>query len=126
MSKQFVWFAIILFVGAVALSVAVAWWPTKYPATVLDAFAQCLSAKNITMYGAAWCPHCQNEKHRFGASFHYVNYVECPNNVQLCTEKGVQGYPTWLAPDGQKLEGDQELEKLADFSGCALPTSTQP
>lgn len=93
-----------------------------------DDFARCLARKNITMYGADWCPHCENEKARFGSSFQFVPYVECPQNPQLCISKGIDGYPTWIFPDlstssGQvwrKLEGEQGLEKLSKESGCQL------
>ncbi len=40
--------------------------------TGLDDFAKCLSEKGVTMYGAAWCSHCQNTKKTFGQSFQYV------------------------------------------------------
>ena len=87
----------------------------------LDDFAKCLASKNITMYGAAGCSHCQNEKKAFGDSFKYVPYVECPDDPQKCLEKGVTGYPTWIFPDGKKLIGEQGLEKLSQESGCSLP-----
>ena len=61
-----------------------------------DAFAKCLTDKGWTMYGAVWCPHCQDQKKAFGDSFKYIKYVECPDNIQLCTDKGVNGYPTWI------------------------------
>ena len=61
-----------------------------------DAFAKCLTTKGLTMYGAEWCPHCKEEKALFGDSFKYVNYVECPQNTDLCLAKGIQGYPTWI------------------------------
>ncbi|MDO8664083.1 MAG: hypothetical protein Q7K44_00810 [Candidatus Liptonbacteria bacterium] len=86
----------------------------------LDSFAQCLASKGITMYGADWCPHCQNEKNRFGSSFRFVPYVECPDDPKRCIAAGVTGYPTWIFPDGIRLEGDQELQKLSDESGCRL------
>ena len=92
-----------------------------------DDFAQCLASKNITMYGAAWCSHCQNEKAAFGSSFKFIPYVECPDEPQKCLEKGVTGYPTWIFPDGpsaqagKKLVGEQGLEKLSQESGCPLP-----
>ena len=87
----------------------------------IDAFAKCLGQdKGVTMYGASWCPHCQNEKRRFGSSFQYINYVECPNNTQLCTERGITGYPTWIFADGKRLEGEQGLQNLAKESGCKL------
>ena len=37
--------------------------PSKY-----DSFAQCLAQKEITMYGAVWCPHCQAQKKEFDNS----------------------------------------------------------
>jgi len=61
-----------------------------------DAFAKCLTSKGLTMYGAVWCPHCKDQKALFGDSFKYVNYVECPDNTELCLAKGIQGYPTWI------------------------------
>lgn len=87
----------------------------------LDEFAQCLADKGIAMYGADWCPHCQNEKKAFGNSFRLVPYVECPDDPQRCLAIGINGYPTWVFPDGKKLVGEQGLEKLSQESGCQLP-----
>jgi hypothetical protein len=61
-----------------------------------DAFAKCLTEKGWVMYGAEWCSHCKEQKALFGDSFQYIKYVECPDNVQLCLNKGVNGYPTWI------------------------------
>lgn len=88
-------------------------------------FAQCLAENKITMYGAEWCPHCQNEKRAFGSAFQYVPYVECPDNPALCEEKGIKGYPTWIFPDGRKLEGEQGLYGLSETSGCPLSPTLQ-
>lgn len=85
-----------------------------------DEFAQCLTEKGIVMYGAEWCSYCKAEKKAFGSSFRLVNYVECPDNPQLCLERGIEGYPTWMFADGRKLEGKQGLEKLSWESGCLL------
>lgn len=87
----------------------------------LDVFARCLTEKGITMYGAYWCPHCQNEKAAFGDSFKYVNYVECTQETQKCLEQKIEGYPTWIFADGKRLVGEQGIEKLAKESGCVLP-----
>jgi hypothetical protein len=86
-----------------------------------DVFAKCLAEKGVVMYGAKWCSHCQNQKKQFGDSFKYVKYVECPEQIKLCTEKGIQGFPTWGMPDGQKLIGEQELQTLSMETGCQLP-----
>ena len=42
------------------------------------------------------------------------------DNAKLCLEKGVNGYPTWIFPDGKKLEGEQGLQRLSEESGCSL------
>lgn len=86
-----------------------------------DDFAKCLADKKLTMYGAYWCPHCQAQKKLFGDAFQYVPYVECTTSPELCTQKGVNGYPTWIDASGRKYEGEQELEKLSQISGCGLP-----
>ena len=89
--------------------------------TPLDLFAKCLAIKNMTMYGAAWCSHCTAQKKLFGDSFKFVNYVECPDDVKLCTEKGINGYPTWIDGVGVKHEGGQSFSDLANITGCELP-----
>jgi len=61
-----------------------------------DVFAQCLTEKGWAMYGAVWCSHCKEQKDLFGESFKFVKYIECPDNIQLCTDKKVVGYPTWI------------------------------
>jgi len=97
------------------------------PTASLDEFAKCLAVKDVVMYGADWCPHCQNEKRAFGDSFRYVPYIECPKNPRECIAKGIEGYPTWIfpaspagGPDGKKLIGEQGLQKLSQESGCPL------
>ncbi|MDP2638897.1 MAG: hypothetical protein Q8P06_01870 [Candidatus Azambacteria bacterium] len=118
--KIFILIAIIALIAIIF--VAFYFYKPAPPNTALDEFAQCLAAKDITMYGAAWCSHCQNEKKSFGDSFKFVPYVECPDNTQICLEKGINGYPTWIFPDDRKLVGEQGLKKLSQKSGCPLPT----
>ena len=86
----------------------------------LDGFAQCLTDKGFKMYGAYWCPHCQNEKAKFGESFQYIDYVECTKEPKQCTDAQVKGYPTWTGPDNLRLEGEQGVERLSEISGCTL------
>lgn len=88
----------------------------------LDSFAKCIAGKNIAMYGAEWCPHCQNEKYRFGEAFEFIPYIECPDEPQKCIAAGVTAYPTWIFGDGRKIEGDMPLEMLSKESGCPLTT----
>lgn len=91
----------------------------------LDAFAKCLTEKDVKMYGAYWCPHCENNKKAFGDSWQYVTYVECAVEGQpqvqtaACTVAGIEGYPTWIV-DGEKYPGEQTLQNLAKLTGCTL------
>ena len=94
--------------------------PGAKSSAALDVFAQCLAEKDVIMYGADWCPHCQNEKKAFGDSFKFIPYVECPKDPKRCLAAGINGYPTWIFPDDKKLEGEQGLEKLSAESGCPL------
>jgi hypothetical protein len=92
----------------------------------LDAFAQCLASKQVKMYGAFWCPHCEDQKKRFGSAFQYVSYVECgiKGSRQLqaaCVEAKIKNFPTWQFPDGARAEGELSLQALADKGGCSLP-----
>lgn len=93
---------------------------SKQPARDLTLLAQCLAEKNITMYGAYWCPHCQREKAAFGDAWKLVPYVECTQETQKCLDANVKGYPTWIFPNGKRLEGEQGPDKLAQESGCDL------
>lgn len=99
------------------------YWFTHIPKTAknYDTFAKCLAEKKLTMYGAYWCPHCQNEKKAFGDSFKYVPYVECTQETKLCLDKGINGYPTWIDANGKKYEGEQGLLGLSKISSCQLP-----
>lgn len=86
----------------------------------LDEFAQCLAKKNIIMYGADWCTDCKNETRSFGDAWRYVKYVECPKNAEMCAQKKVVSYPTWIFPNGDMLLGEQGVERLSKASGCPL------
>ena len=70
------------------------------------------------MYGAYWCSHCQNEKRAFGDSFRFVPYVECTRETAKCAAAGIEGFPTWIFPDGRKLVGEQGLRRISQESGC--------
>ena len=95
--------------------------PGKY-----DDFAQCLTDNGVTMYGAYWCSHCEQQKKDFGSSFHLIDYVECslPNNggqTKVCEDAGIESYPTWQFGDGVFSAGVVSFEKLAERTGCVLP-----
>lgn len=92
----------------------------------LDAFAQCLKEKGAIFYGTFWCPHCQNQKALFGKSAKLLPYVECStpdgrNQLQICKDKNIEGYPTWEFSDGSRESGEVSLNRLSEKTGCLLP-----
>jgi hypothetical protein len=94
-----------------------------------DKFAQCLNDRGVKMYGAWWCPHCQEQKEKFGeASFKYAPYIECgvkgdtTIKTQVCKDANIQHYPTWqFPPTGERVERVFELEELSERTSCPLP-----
>ena len=95
--------------------------PGKY-----DTFATCLKDKGAVFYGAFWCTHCQTQKELFGVSEKLLPYVECStpdgnNQTQICKDKKIEGYPTWIFADGSILSGEIPLVTLAKKTSCILP-----
>ncbi|MFA5830555.1 MAG: thioredoxin domain-containing protein [Candidatus Paceibacterota bacterium] len=94
-----------------------------------DVFAQCLKDSEAVFYGAFWCSHCQEQKKAFGDSARLLPYVECSTadmkgQTQICKDKKITGYPTWIFKDGSKLSGLVEMNELSQKTGCALPGGT--
>lgn len=118
---------IIIGVAAVVLIfVSFGVWNRTQPGEY-DTFAQCLADEGATFYGAYWCPHCQEQKAMFGRSASKLPYKECSTpdgNGQIaeCNEIGIESYPTWIFEDGERLQGTQTFETLAERTGCELPS----
>ncbi len=92
-------------------------------------FAQCLQKNGAEFYGAFWCTHCQAQEASFVMSRESLEtlglYKECsnPNKVQnqLCNDKKIENYPTWIFKDGSRLTGEIPLATLAEKTQCVLP-----
>lgn len=114
--------AILLIIAGIYLLVAISTSPSP-----LDAFARCLKAKGAEFYGAYWCPHCQTQKALFGSAQKFLPYVECSTpdgngQLQICKDKKVVEYPTWIFADGSQKVGEMSLNELSKKTGCLLPT----
>lgn len=114
-------FAVIVLAAAAFAGV---WYLGKWQGRLrADHFAQCLSDKGAVMYGLYWCPHCEEQKELFGASFRKVHYVECgtPDHHEqpYCTQAGLKNFPTWRFADGESHEGGVTLQDLATKTGCS-------
>jgi len=87
-----------------------------------DNFAKCITEKGAVLYGASWCPHCQEQKHMFGESVQYINYVECADgNAQseACSTKNIEAYPSWEI-NGELVVGGLTFDSLSLKTGCEL------
>jgi hypothetical protein len=99
--------------------------PGKY-----DAFAQCLVNKGAKFYGAFWCPHCAAQEKDLQMTRQELEtiglYTECSTpdangQTQICIDKKITGYPTWIFADGSQLTGEIPLQQLANKTSCTLP-----
>jgi hypothetical protein len=124
MKKGILYFWGIL-IAIIVLGVAASFMASAAP-NKLDAFAQCLKENGTVMYGAFWCPHCQRTKAMFGSAAKYLPYVECSTpdgqgQTQICKDKNVSNYPTWVFPNGTTFSGERTLQEISDASQCKLP-----
>ena len=79
----------------------------------------------VKFYGAFWCPHCQAQKKLFKKSVKNLPYIECSTangsgQLPVCTDVGIQSYPTWEFADGTRKTGEQSFAELAAASSCPL------
>ena len=121
--------SIVVIVVAVVIAMVLLQKASNKP-NPLDTFAACLGEKGATFYGAFWCPHCADQKKLFGTSAKLLPYTECstPDSkgvTQVCLDAGIKSYPTWIFADGTVSAGTQELETLAEKTGCALPSDEE-
>lgn len=95
------------------------------PKPNLEKFTQCLTDKNVKMYGTFWCGHCNDQKALFADAAKSIPYVECSEGGQrrpsfACVSMGIKRTPTWIFADGTRYEGLMTLEQLSEKSGCKL------
>ena len=55
-----------------------------YTAEQKTSLAECLTQKNVVMYGTERCPHCKDQKAAFGEAFAKVTYVDCDKQSLQC------------------------------------------
>jgi uncharacterized membrane protein len=94
------------------------------------ALALHLAQSGAKMYGAYWCPHCQQQKQIFGASASRLPYIECSPNGQNspqaseCRAAHIESYPTWVI-NGKRFEEVLTLKQLEDETGFQPGTTDQ-
>jgi hypothetical protein len=113
-----------LIAGVIAVVIIAAYLMLTNAPGQNDAFAQCVGASGAKMYGAYWCPHCNDQKHMFGNSWRFIEYVECSlpddkGQTDACITAGIRSYPTWEFKDGTRSVGALSFEELAQKTNCS-------
>jgi uncharacterized membrane protein len=94
------------------------------------ALASYLTEQGVKMYGASWCPHCQEQKEYFGLSASRLPYVECSPEgqgrpqAQICKDMSIVTYPTWII-DGKRYEEVMTLQRLSELTGFKLHAASK-
>ena len=92
-----------------------------------DALAQCLTAKEVTLYCSSHSALCAKTRSMFGSSFQFIKEVECyPGEddfrAELCSSKKIMTTPTWIMEQNgtevMRAEGFQSIEELGLFADC--------
>jgi uncharacterized membrane protein/glutaredoxin len=89
---------------------------------IARALAVHLTSTGAKMYGAYWCPHCQDQKALFGAAANRLPYIECSTagqgspQTETCRAAQIKTYPTWVI-NGKRTEEVMTLQQLATASG---------
>ena len=117
--------AVVAVVGGAAIFASYPGGATAYQAEL----ARHLARSKAVMYGAYWCPHCQEQKARFGhgrqrSALRRVRSQGAGARPDLCAIAGVRSYPTWVI-GSERREGVLTLEELARLSGFAGPAAAK-
>jgi len=95
-------------------------------ARAYDTFAQCIASSGAEFYGTHMCDTCYEQKKIFGSAGKKLPYIECGDGfnfggqLQVCHQKGIESYPTWIFPDGRRKEGVLSKKQLSILTGCEL------
>ncbi|WP_310426089.1 hypothetical protein [Chamaesiphon sp. VAR_48_metabat_135_sub] len=90
------------------------------------ALVEHLVASDVKFYGSYSCSHCQKQKSLFGAAAAAkLPYIECApdgenSQRQLCKEKNIQMFPTWVIK-GKYFPGTRDLKEIAAMTGYRGP-----
>ncbi len=92
-------------------------------------FAQCLVDTKATLYSIDYCPHCERQQELFGDKAWKIlqpNVIDCGyllgvlngEQAQICNDRKIFSYPSWVFGDGKKVTGYLDFEQLEEYSGC--------
>jgi len=83
--------------------------------------AEALAAQGAEVYGSCRCRYCNVQRQLLGReAWGKLRYVECDERCAgaqpaACEAKGVEAYPQWVFPGGQRIAGVLSLERVEDL-----------
>jgi len=96
----------------------------------LVAFATALKDAGVSIFTAAWCRFCTDQKNLFEDGKEELPSIEVTNPDRtlnaIGVAEGIESFPTWEFPDGSRATGVLTLQQISERSGVAIPTSSQP
>jgi len=129
-----IWFA--LFLAIIFGFITYTAQSNVVPSGLYDEFAQCLTDKNMVMYGSITCSFCAKQRAMFGDAFEFATEIECDprysddeEELNRCAAKNIKGTPTWILEDNEGNDvfrfdaGVVTLERLSEVSECPLPNT---
>jgi len=89
--------------------------------TEAEDFIDCLDEKEVTVYGAEWCPACGDLAESLGG-YELVDpiWVECTEEQQKCEEEKQAGYVPEMHIEGELVD-TMWPEELSEEVECNLP-----
>lgn len=92
-------------------------------------FSKCLLDANMVVYGAGWCPDCQNLIKYFGGKEIIAPiYIECSDkdrnpteNEELCLNENIRSLFPTIKIDGEPYVGDRTFEGFSEATDCSVP-----
>lgn len=82
-------------------------------------FKNCLSEKNIILYINTENPDVTLKEIKLNEYLSSIKIFNCLRNNDLCQEKNINNFPTWIIDDN-KIENDISLEELKEYSKCKM------
>jgi len=98
----------------------------KFTPAQQESLAKCLKDKGVKLYSTWWCGYCKKQEAAFGAAAKYLPKVECSSpgkhdQLAECEAAGIDGYPTWVFPDGSRIDRYvRDLRLLSEQAKCPL------
>jgi len=80
----------------------------------------CFEDIELKLFGTSWCGYCQQQIDMFDeVDLDKLDYINCEDDMVLCQDYNITGYPTWLInTTGDMVMGQKTIDGLITWSGC--------